>query len=56
VVAGENCLTLTNLETGEVYKPGKREIPRRGTNPLVNQVFELNLKPHSFVVLKMDTK
>lgn len=56
VVADENCLTLTNLETGEIYQPRKRETPRRGTDPLVNQIFDLNLKPHSFVVLKMDTK
>jgi hypothetical protein len=56
VVTDENCLSLTNLESVENYQAGKREIPRRGSIPQLNHVFELELKPHSFLVLKMNMK
>lgn len=56
VVTDENCLTLTNLETEEKFLSGRREIPLRGTTPQLNHVFKLELKPHSFLVLKMNMK
>ena len=50
---GADIQTVKNIQTGEVITGKKLQISQ-GWNkpPLVKQVFELNIKPHSFVVLK----
>ena len=54
LVAAEQFPVLRNLETGVTYTAVRREIPQRGRNPKVVQVFNLELKPHSFLVLKAE--
>ncbi|MGB8492759.1 MAG: hypothetical protein WCE64_17020 [Bacteroidales bacterium] len=50
---GAGIQTVKNIQTGEVISGKKLQISQ-GWNkpPLVKQVFEMNIKPHSFVVLK----
>ena len=46
--------TLKNVQTGEVISGRTVEFPQgRNRPPLEKQVFEMNIKPHSFVVLKL---
>jgi hypothetical protein len=46
--------TLKNLQTGEVISGTKMEIKKGNTRLAIEKkVFELKLKPHSFVVLKL---
>ncbi|MFZ5430821.1 MAG: hypothetical protein ACOZDD_11360 [Bacteroidota bacterium] len=54
LVASEQFPVLRNLETNETYKAVRREIPQRGREPKVLQAFSLELKPHSFLVLKSE--
>lgn len=54
LVAGEKFTTLRNLETNQVIKANKREIPQRRSTPLISQVFDLEIKPHSFIALKIE--
>jgi hypothetical protein len=56
LVAGEPFTTLTNLETRGTYKPVRREVPQRGKEPKVSQVYTLELKPHSYLVLRTENR
>lgn len=54
LVAGEKFNTLRNLETNQVIKANKREVPQRRSTPRISQVFDLEIKPHSFIALKIE--
>lgn len=54
LVAGEKFTSLRNLETNQVIKANKREVPQRRNTPRISQVFDLEIKPHSFIALKIE--
>jgi hypothetical protein len=54
LVAGEKFTSVRNLETNALINSAKREIPQRGKAPRVTQVFDLEIRPHSFVALKIE--
>lgn len=50
-----NLTTMTNLETGETSPSVNRNIPAFGRNaPVTIHTFPLEIRPHSFVVLKVE--
>lgn len=54
LVAGEKFTSAHNLETNQVIKSNKREIPQRRSTPKISQVFDLEIRPHSFMALKIE--
>jgi len=54
--AGADIQTVKNIQTGEVISGKKMQISQGRNKPsLEKEVFELKIKPHSFVALKLQT-
>jgi hypothetical protein len=54
--AGADIQTVKNIQTGEVISGKKMQISQGRNKPaLEKEVFELKIKPHSFVALKLQS-